>query len=119
MDKNEDGQIYVTQPRKLAADGVTKRVRELLKQEKKYDSSLVDVRHGSDIQDRDGVRQKNTKLTFCTEGYLLHRMKGQFYFLKHENPKFNVKYLVLDEAHEQTEELEFLLAGTFSILFQR
>ncbi|KAJ8919592.1 hypothetical protein NQ315_002214 [Exocentrus adspersus] len=91
---NRHIEIVCTQPRRISAIGVAERVSE----------ERVDV-IGNTVGYQIRLESKvsaSTRLTFCTTGILLRRLEG-------EPTLPNVTHIVVDEVHERSEEIDFLL----------
>ncbi|KOC61958.1 putative ATP-dependent RNA helicase spindle-E [Habropoda laboriosa] len=86
--------IIVTQPRRIAAISITRRVC----QERKWEvGSLVGyqvglIKHTS----------RDTRLTYCTTGVLLHKLINSKNMLDYT-------HVILDEVHERDQDMDFLL----------
>ncbi len=96
--------VGCTQPRRIAAASVSKRVAEELK-----------VEHGQEVgyQVRfEDQSNKNTQLKFMTDGILLAETQGN---VKLE--QYSV--LIIDEAHERSLNIDFLLGYLKRLLTQR
>lgn len=96
-------QIICTQPRRIAAREVAKRV-----------ATELDVEVGQEVgyafrhEDQTG---ETTRLVYATDGHLLRRMEGD-HLLK------ACSCIIVDEAHERTESTDLLL-GLLKILLPR
>eukprot|EP00667_Euglena_gracilis_P001054 EG_transcript_1054 len=86
--------IWVTQPRRLAAISLCHRVADQVGAE-----AAVGYRLGQ----RERREGPDTRITFCTTGYLLAYLSHNPQALK------NIKYLILDEIHERTLDSDLLL----------
>lgn len=94
MGRGLEGRIGVTQPRRIAATSVAARVAEELKCEL-----------GSEVgyQIRFANRtSRNTYVKFMTDGILLAEIQGDPKLLQYDT-------IILDEAHERTLNIDFLL----------
>merc|ERR1719310_1814832 len=64
---------------------------------------------GYKIRNTSVLHQAHCRLLFCTTGVLLQRMrylgKGQFF------PPETVTHLIVDEVHERSAEIDFLLTA--------
>ena len=88
------GRIGCTQPRRIAASSVAKRVAEELKTE-------LGDRVGYQVRFRDHS-QKDTPIKFMTDGILLAETQG--------DPKLRqYSCLIIDEAHERSLNIDFIL----------
>lgn len=97
------GRIGCTQPRRLAAASVSKRVADEL-------SVHLGEEVGYQVRFQDRT-QKNTRLKFMTDGILLAETQGDT-----ELSQYSV--LIIDEAHERSLNIDFLL-GYLKILLRR
>ncbi|XP_078043923.1 putative ATP-dependent RNA helicase spindle-E [Augochlora pura] len=92
--KNLHCNIIVTQPRRIAAISIAKRVSE----ERNWPlGSLVGYQVGLLNQ-----TCKDTRLTYCTTGVLLHKLINAKNML-------NFTHIILDEVHERAEDMDLLL----------
>nr|XP_034176745.1 probable ATP-dependent RNA helicase spindle-E [Osmia lignaria]XP_034176746.1 probable ATP-dependent RNA helicase spindle-E [Osmia lignaria]XP_034176747.1 probable ATP-dependent RNA helicase spindle-E [Osmia lignaria] len=86
--------IIVTQPRRLAAISIAKRVS----QERDWPvGSLVGYQVGLINH-----TSKDTRLTYCTTGVLLHKLINAKNMLEYT-------HVILDEVHERDQDMDFLL----------
>ncbi|XP_066585489.1 probable ATP-dependent RNA helicase spindle-E [Prorops nasuta] len=86
--------IIVTQPRRIAAISIAKRVS----QERNWPcGSLVGYQVGMS-----NVTSRDTRLTYCTTGVLLHKLINRKNML-------DFTHVILDEVHERDQEMDFLL----------
>ncbi|XP_015171720.1 PREDICTED: probable ATP-dependent RNA helicase spindle-E [Polistes dominula] len=86
--------IIVTQPRRIAASSIAKRVS----QERKWPlGTLVGYKIGMM-----NCTSKDTRLTYCTTGVLLQRLVYKKHMLE-------FTHIILDEVHERDQEMDFLL----------
>ncbi|XP_076381687.1 putative ATP-dependent RNA helicase DHX57 [Megalopta genalis] len=86
--------IICTQPRRISAVGVAKRVASE-RDERIGDTVGYQIRLESKMSNK-------TRLTFCTTGILLQRLSM--------NPELNdVTHVIVDEVHERSAESDFLL----------
>ncbi|XP_014605704.1 PREDICTED: probable ATP-dependent RNA helicase spindle-E [Polistes canadensis] len=86
--------IIVTQPRRIAASSIAKRVS----QERKWPvGTLVGYKIGMM-----NCTSKDTRLTYCTTGVLLRVLIYKKHMLEYT-------HIILDEVHERNQELDFLL----------
>ena len=92
--EDKDSRIMVTQPRRLAAISLANRVGDQL-----GDRDLVGYRLGQ------GDRREtfDTKITFCTTGYLLQFLSFNPTSLK------GFTHVILDEVHERSMDSDLLL----------
>ena len=96
-ERGESCQIICTQPRRIAAMSVAERVaaerNEILQ-----DSVGYHVRHKARLP------RKRGSITYCTNGILLR-------VLQHGGVEIlnDVSYLIIDEVHERSVELDFLM----------
>jgi ATP-dependent helicase HrpA len=97
-------QIGVTQPRRIAATSVATRVAEEL------ESPLGDV-VGYQIRFESRTRQ-STRVKFMTDGILLAEIQGDPLLRAYDT-------LIIDEAHERSLNIDFLLGWLKRILAQR
>ncbi|KAH6594498.1 hypothetical protein BASA61_003990 [Batrachochytrium salamandrivorans] len=102
--KAEDCNIICTQPRKLSAIALAKRVSDE-RCETVGDSIGYAVRG-------DTSRCDNTKLLFCTTGILLRMLLG-------DSNLVGVSHVIIDEVHERSVESDFLLILLRDLLFTR
>lgn len=112
MNANEKGydktsghiEIICTQPRKLSAIGVAERVAT-------EQTDRLGQLIGYQVR-LDNMISSATRLTFCTTGILLKRLIS--------DPQLSmVTHLILDEVHERSEEIDFLLMILRDILKTR
>ena len=82
-------EIISTQPRKISATSLAKRVAE------ERNEKVGDI-VGYRIQLKNAV-SADTKLTFCTTGILLHR-------IMHDPLLEDISHIVVDEVHERTAD---------------
>jgi ATP-dependent helicase HrpA len=100
----DGGRIGCTQPRRLAAASVSKRVADEL------DGSLGDyVGYQVRFEDR---TSRATRLKFMTDGILLAETQGDPDLKQYEA-------LILDEAHERSLNIDFLLGYVKRLLLRR
>lgn len=97
------GRIGCTQPRRLAAASVSKRVAEEMK-------VSLGQEVGYQVRFQDNT-SKATRLKFMTDGILLAETQGDT-----ELTQYSV--LIIDEAHERSLNIDFLL-GYLKLLLQR
>ncbi|XP_011312434.1 probable ATP-dependent RNA helicase spindle-E [Fopius arisanus] len=91
---NRHCNIVVTQPRRIAAMSIAKRVSE----EREWPcGSLVGFKIGL-VQNTN----EDTRLTYCTTGVLLQR-------LVHEKHMNDFTHVIIDEIHERDQDMDFLL----------
>ncbi|XP_078036812.1 putative ATP-dependent RNA helicase spindle-E isoform X2 [Augochlora pura] len=93
-EKRQHYNIIVTQPRRIAAISIAKRVSE----EK-------DCPVGTLVGYQVGLINhtcKDTRLTFCTAGVLLHKL------INYKN-MLDYTHVIIDEVHERDQEMDFLL----------
>lgn len=102
LGEDNSGMIGCTQPRRIAAQTVAERVREEL-----TDSSLV----GYKIRFRDRTDQQ-TRIKFMTDGVLLAETR-------HDKLLSQYDVLIIDEAHERSLNIDFLIGHVKNILPQR
>lgn len=98
------GLIGHTQPRRIAAESVSKRIAEELK-----------VRFGEEVGFQVRFREKfndNTLLKVMTDGILLAEIERDRYLSKYST-------LIIDEAHERSLNIDFLLGYLKKILTVR
>ena len=89
--------IICTQPRRVAAVGVSERVAQERGEKAGRHGSLV----GHQIR-MESTKTESTKLLFCTTGVLLRRI--------HDSPDLDgVSHVMVDEAHERDILCDFLL----------
>ncbi len=96
------GTIGHTQPRRIAARSIAKRVSEELSNQE-----LV----GYKIRFHDKTSSK-TAIKLMTDGVLLQEIQNDKYLLKYSA-------LIIDEAHERSLNIDFILGYLKSILFKR
>ncbi|KAI4485731.1 hypothetical protein M0802_012565 [Mischocyttarus mexicanus] len=86
--------IIVTEPRRIAASSIAKRVS----QERKWPvGTLVGYKIGMI-----NCTSKDTRLTYCTNGVLLQKLIYKKHLLEYT-------HIIIDEVHERSQELDFLL----------
>lgn len=98
----EQGKIGCTQPRRIAAQSVSERVKEEL-----GDSFPV----GYKIRFRDRT-DRHTRIKFMTDGVLLAETRQDRYLKEYD-------ILMIDEAHERSLNIDFLLGHLKNILHHR
>ncbi|XP_076750927.1 tudor domain containing 9 protein spindle E [Xylocopa sonorina] len=86
--------IIVTQPRRIAAMSIAKRVS----QEREWPLGTLVGYHVGLINHT----CKDTRLTYCTTGVLLHKL------INNKN-MLDYTHVILDEVHERDENMDFLL----------
>lgn len=97
-------EIICTQPRRLSAIGVAKRVAQ------ERDDQIGNI-IGYQIRLENKISIL-TRLTFCTIGILLQRL--------HSDPYLNsISHIIIDEVHERSQESDFLLMILKNILPKR
>ncbi|KAI2503246.1 helicase [Fragilaria crotonensis] len=101
-----DGNIVVTQPRRVAATTLAQRVA-FERQEKVGSSVGYQVR-------LDAAVSNSTRITFMTIGILLRRLTMSFDVK--EAPLSDISHLVIDEIHERDINTDFCLAILQSVL---
>ena len=93
----DDGKmIIITQPRRVAALGLAKRVAQELSEE-----GLPEDTVGHHVRFSKKVTQ-NTKILFVTEGMFL-----KYLMTKHDMSKY--QFVVIDEVHERSTDCDILL----------
>lgn len=98
------GRIGCTQPRRIAASSVAKRVSEELKTE-------LGEGVGYQVRFRETMK-KNTPIKFMTDGILLAETQG--------DPKLKqYSCLIIDEAHERSLNIDFILGYLRELLPKR
>ncbi|XP_071787183.1 ATP-dependent RNA helicase TDRD9-like [Asterias amurensis] len=91
---NKHCNIIVTQPRRIAAISIAKRVCE----ERRWQlGSLVGYQVGMDNK-----TSEDTRLTFCTTGILLNQLIRDRTMIKYT-------HIILDEVHERDQDMDFTL----------
>ena len=90
----EYGTIGVTEPRRVAAVAMSRRVGE--------EMSLVDTGEVSYVIRYEGTASKDTKIKFMTDGVLLKEVENDFLLL-------NYSVIVIDEAHERSVFTDILI----------
>lgn len=86
--------IIVTQPRRIAAISIAKRVS----QEREWPVGTLIGYHVGLINHT----SKDTRLTYCTTGVLLHKLINSKNMLDYT-------HIILDEVHERDQDMDFLL----------
>ena len=102
--KGGDVNIICTQPRRLAAIGVSERVAA------EQDTALGDT-VGYQVR-MDSKRTEKTRLVFCTTGILLRRLHG-------DPTVEGVTHILVDEVHERDVDTDFLLAILREVMKKR
>ncbi|WP_446007834.1 DUF3418 domain-containing protein [Candidatus Electrothrix sp.] len=98
----EGAMIGCTQPRRIAALSVTERVQEELGQARTVGSKIR-------FQDRTGPK---TRIKFMTDGILLAETRGDRDLRAYDT-------LIIDEAHERSLNIDFLLGYLHQLLARR
>ncbi|XP_068981713.1 probable ATP-dependent RNA helicase spindle-E [Bombus flavifrons] len=94
--------IIVTQPRRIAAISIAKRVS----QERQWPiGTLIGYQVGLINH-----TSKDTRLTYCTAGVLLHKLVNSKNMLDYT-------HVILDEVHERNEDMDFLLLVVRKLLY--
>lgn len=101
--RGEAGQIGCTQPRRLAARSVAGRVAAELQTE-------LGGQVGFQVRSQDLVSDR-TVIKFMTDGILLAEIQGDKWLSKYDT-------LIIDEAHERSLNIDFLL-GYLRLLLQK
>jgi ATP-dependent helicase HrpA len=101
---DDSGRIGCTQPRRLAAASVSKRVAEELQ------VPLGDY-VGYQVRFED-LTSRETRIKFMTDGILLAETQGDRDLMQYEA-------LILDEAHERSLNIDFLLGYVKRLLLRR
>lgn len=97
-------EIFVTQPRRIAAVGVAERIAD--ERNEKIGGTV-----GYQIR-LENKTSSSTRLTFCTTGILLRRL--------YSDPLLeNVTHVIIDEVHERSEESDFMLLILREVLIKR
>ncbi|GAB1862348.1 Putative ATP-dependent RNA helicase TDRD9 [Camponotus japonicus] len=94
FEKNQHCNIVVTQPRRIAALSIAKRVS----QEREWPvGTLVGYQMGL-------IKNtcRDTRITYCTTGVLLHKFINKKHMMEYT-------HVILDEVHERDEDMDFLL----------
>lgn len=94
--------IVVTQPRRIAAVGVARRVA------KELNSSIGDI-VGYHIKGEKNYKE-SSKIVFMTTGMFIQELVG--------SPKLDWSHIILDEVHERAIETEFLLVVLKHMLYK-
>lgn len=102
--KMQHVEIVCTQPRKISAIGVAKRVAD------ERNEAVGNV-IGYQIRLENKI-SSSTRLTFCTTGILLRRLQSDP-LLK------SISHVIVDEVHERSEESDFLLLLLKEVLAKR
>jgi hypothetical protein len=97
LEDNPSAKILVTQPRRLAAIGVSSRVAEERGEAKPGEGSVGYVVRG------ESAISNKCRLLFCTTGVLLRQ-------LQNENALDCITHIVVDEVHERSLDCDVLLA---------
>jgi len=104
MQKGKKGRVGCTQPRRIAAASVSKRVAEELK-----------VKLGREVGFHVRFQEeysKQTQLKFMTDGILLAETQGDPMLLQYHT-------IIIDEAHERSLNIDFLLGYLKQLLTKR
>lgn len=102
--KSDKIEIIVTQPRRIAAIGVSERISDE-RCEKIGNIVGYQIRLENKIS-------ASTRLTFCTTGILLRRL--------YSDPLLeSITHILIDEVHERSEESDFLLLIIREVLTKR
>ncbi len=99
------GTIGCTQPRRIAALSMARRLREELR------LGSADSRVGHKVR-FDTLCDKHTLIKFMTDGMLLAETRGDRQLLEYDT-------LIIDEAHERSLNIDFLLGYTKQLLRKR
>ncbi|KAF7457154.1 putative ATP-dependent RNA helicase DHX34 [Cryptosporidium felis] len=114
-----NGMIFCSEPRRLAAISVSSRVRnEILRENKKVTKDLI----GYSVRLDHSVTQ-NTRLVYCTHGILINIIKSELMGTS-EDPSLQDRFppnsvLILDEAHERSLDVDLLLYFMKQLIFHR
>ncbi len=103
-EEQREGRIACTQPRRLAATSVARRVAEELQVE-------VGKEVGWQVRFTD-VASKDTQVKFMTDGILLAETQGQRSLKQYHT-------IIIDEAHERSLNIDFLLGYLKRLTQQR
>jgi ATP-dependent helicase HrpA len=98
------GRIVVTQPRRIAAISCAKHVASLLPHDRK---AIV----GFKVRFHESIRPEN-RILFATDGIILAETTGDRLLCKY-------KTIIVDEAHERSVPIDFLLGYLRSVLMCR
>lgn len=103
--KDLEGKIVCTQPRRIAATSVAKRISE-----------ECHTRHGEEVGHKvrfdDSTSKEGTEIKVCTDGMLLQEMK-------HDPLLLHTCAVVVDEAHERSLNIDFLVGLLKDIQIKR
>ncbi len=101
----EGGLIAHTQPRRIAARTLSTRIADELGSESPSGTVACKVRFSDDVQD-------HTQIKLMTDGMLLAEMQNDQYLDQYQ-------CIILDEAHERSLNIDFLLAYLKRLLVKR
>lgn len=106
MGRGQDGRrIGCTQPRRIAATSVAKRVAEELQVE-------LGAEVGYQIRFQDNTKRDVTSVKFMTDGILLAETRGDQMLKQYDT-------LIIDEAHERSLNIDFILGYLHRLLPKR
>ena len=104
--------IFITQPRRVAAISLTKRVAGELGDVTASGEPLFQRVGYAVGQDRH-FSDENAELVFCTSGWLTLKLTSDPEFAK------QISYIIIDEAHERDADMEMLLFICAKVLLVR
>ena len=124
---NEPGQIYVTQPRRIAATTVSDHVSQMRPKWGKVGQGLVGYQVGLER-----CLCRDSRIVYMTPAIVTNRMQSGIFFKFFQNFFFlwillkkikdrhltGVRYLIIDEVHERDMETEMLLLLVKNLLSQ-
>eukprot|EP00927_Polykrikos_kofoidii_P037399 TRINITY_DN31540_c0_g2_i1.p1 TRINITY_DN31540_c0_g2~~TRINITY_DN31540_c0_g2_i1.p1 ORF type:complete len:1154 (+),score=222.39 TRINITY_DN31540_c0_g2_i1:223-3462(+) len=110
LESDPTSRIIVTQPRRVAATSVAQRVSD------ERGETLGEGSVGYSVRGESKLRRDRCRLLFCTNGVLLRRLLAE-----PENmfSQRTCTHLVIDEVHERSVEIDFVLTLLREFLPQR
>ena len=105
----DKGIIGITQPRRIAAISVSQFIAQQMKEKNKSSISGNTVGYKMRFDDKTDT---STKIKIMTDGILLQEIKADYYLA-------NYSIIMVDEAHERSLNIDFILGLLKRILVQR
>ena len=103
---NQPGQIYVTQPRRIAATTVSEHVSKMRPKWGRVGQGLVGYQVGLER-----CLSRDSRIVYMTPAIVTNRMQSDRHLT-------GVRYLIIDEVHERDMETEMLLLLVKNLLKQ-
>jgi ATP-dependent RNA helicase DHX29 len=110
LSQGKDCKIYCTEPRRISAISLARRVSEELG-ERKIDIGTSRSLVGYAIRLESNI-SKETRLVFATTGIVMRMLEGS-------SDLKDISHIILDEVHERTIDSDFLLIILRKIMVQR